>query len=266
MKMTIIYTKESLIEKLKEIRSMGWIQGRDTKNDGNVGNTLEDLLGITENNLPIPNAAEWELKAQRKNTGSLTTIFHMEPSPRALRLVPQELLPVYGWKHDKENRAGEKYDEDEKSFRMTMNAVSATDRGFLIKIDKRDRKFIVDFNEKAVNSRHTGWLAQVKNNLAKFDSYVAPYWGFDDVFHKAGKKLPNCFYVIADSKRENKREFFSYENIYKLSNFSLDKFVAAIESGSICIEFDARTGHNHGSKFRIRNGKLSELYDDIEKI
>ena len=52
-------------------------------------NTLEDLLGIEENNLPIPNAAEWELKAQRKNTRSLTTLFHIEPSPRALKFVPE---------------------------------------------------------------------------------------------------------------------------------------------------------------------------------
>jgi hypothetical protein len=264
--MAIIYTKETLIEKLKDIRTAGWIQGRDTKNDGNVGNTLEDLLGITENNLPIPNAAEWELKAQRKNTASLMTMFHMEPSPRALKLVPKELLPVYGWKHDKENRAGEKYSDNEKSFRMTMNAVSATDRGFIIKIDKNDRKFIVDFDASKVDARHAEWLSSVKRNLADFDDYVAPYWGFDDVFHKAGKKLPNCFYVAADSKIENKREFFLYEKIYKLSHFSLDKFVAAIESGAICIEFDARTMHNHGSKFRMRNGRLPELYDNVEEI
>jgi hypothetical protein len=126
--MATIYTKESLIAKLKEIRTMGWIQGRDTSNDGNVGNTLEDLLGITENNLPIPNAAEWELKTQRKTTSSLMTMFHMEPSPRVLRLVPKELLSVYGWKHDAENRAGEHYGKNERSFRMTTNAVSATDR------------------------------------------------------------------------------------------------------------------------------------------
>ncbi|HEY4476814.1 MAG TPA: MvaI/BcnI family restriction endonuclease [Candidatus Paceibacterota bacterium] len=47
-----------------------------------IGNTPEDLLVIKENNLSIPNAAEWELKAQRLNSTSLTTLFHIEPSPR----------------------------------------------------------------------------------------------------------------------------------------------------------------------------------------
>lgn len=59
---TKIYTKESLIEKFKEISKMGWIENKRHGNSGGIGNTLEDLLGIKENNLPIPNAAEWELK------------------------------------------------------------------------------------------------------------------------------------------------------------------------------------------------------------
>ena len=69
-----IYTKPALIEKLKEISAMGWIPNARKGNSGGIGNTLEDLLGIKENNLPIPNAAEWELKAQRLNSSSLTTL------------------------------------------------------------------------------------------------------------------------------------------------------------------------------------------------
>ena len=76
--MSTIYSKEQLIDRLREIQRMGWIQNRRRGNDGGIGNTLEDLLGIEENNLPIPNASEWELKCQRSNTSSLTTLFHFE--------------------------------------------------------------------------------------------------------------------------------------------------------------------------------------------
>jgi hypothetical protein len=89
-----IYTKDSLITELKNIASRGWIENQRHGNQGGIGNTLEDLLGITENNLPIPNAAEWELKSQRRNTSSLTTLFHTEPSPRAMKLVPQVLSVI----------------------------------------------------------------------------------------------------------------------------------------------------------------------------
>jgi hypothetical protein len=82
------YTKESLIVALQAIKHRGWIPNARPGNVGGIGNTLEDLLGIEENNLPIPNAAEWELKSQRADTSALTTLFHMEPSPRALKFVP----------------------------------------------------------------------------------------------------------------------------------------------------------------------------------
>ena len=76
-----IYTKRALIAKLKKIAAMGFIPNVRSGNVGGIGNTLEDLLGIKENNLPIPNAAEWELKTQRLNSSSLITLFHIEPSP-----------------------------------------------------------------------------------------------------------------------------------------------------------------------------------------
>ncbi|MDR2193443.1 MAG: MvaI/BcnI family restriction endonuclease, partial [Treponema sp.] len=38
-----------------------------------------------------------------------------------------------------------------------------------------------------------------------------PYWGFDDLSHKAGTKLINCFFVQADSKKEHGIEYFHYK-------------------------------------------------------
>ena len=52
MKKQKIYTKEELINKLKEIASTGWIPNARRGNHGGIGNTLEDKLGIKENNLP----------------------------------------------------------------------------------------------------------------------------------------------------------------------------------------------------------------------
>ena len=126
------FSKEELIEKFKDIYSKGGILNKRGNNDDAVGNTLEDLLSIPENNLPILNAAEWELKAQRSTTSSLLTMFHMEPSPRAMKVVPEILLQKYGWPSAE---AGKKYPEDEKSFRGTLNAQNFTDRGFKVQVN-----------------------------------------------------------------------------------------------------------------------------------
>ena len=99
---------------------MGFVPNARHGNHGGAGNTLEDLLGIEENNLPIPNAAEWELKTHKTGSASLVTLFHSEPSPRAVRFVPSMLLPLYGWPHQ---QARGKYPETEMSFRQTIAAL-----------------------------------------------------------------------------------------------------------------------------------------------
>ena len=258
-----IYTKESLIQKLKEIKEIGWLPSGREGNSGGVGNTLEDLLGIKENNLPIPNAAEWELKCQRIGTNSLVTLFHLEPSPQALKFVSKILLPFYGWSH---KEAGKKYPLTEMSFRQTISCRGRSDRGFTVVIDKTEEKILISFDAESVSEKHKEWLLGVQKSIGLNEINPQPYWGFKDLYHKAGTKLHNCFFVEAASKIIEGKEFFKYENIWMLSGFSLEKFVMAIELGDILVDFDARSGHNHGTKFRFRNSRLPELYDNITEI
>ncbi|MDR0732515.1 MAG: MvaI/BcnI restriction endonuclease family protein, partial [Dysgonamonadaceae bacterium] len=185
----IIYTKDSLIKEFQAIAKKGWIPNARQGNSGGIGNTLEDLLGIEENNLPVPNAAEWELKAQRLNTSSLTTLFHTEPSPRAVKFVPQILLLNYGWQHQE---AGKKYPETELSFRQTIHGNSPSDRGFMVKIDRNERKILISFDSDCVADIHKEWLKTVGQRTGLGQLAPQPYWGFDDLSNKAGTKLLNC--------------------------------------------------------------------------
>jgi len=259
-----IYTKELLIKRLEEIKELGWVaSSRKVGNAGAVGNVLETLLGIQENNLPIANAAEWELKAQRKDTTSLTTLFHFEPSPRKIRFVSRILLPVYGWSH---SEAGNLHSVNEMSFRQTLNAIKSTDRGFKIQVDRNEQKISISFDYRAVEERHLEWLKTVETRVGLAELNPQPYWGFEDIFHKAGTKLANVFYVLADRKVENNVEFFHYNTVVKLTGLDKDRIVNGIEQGDLFIDFDARSGHNHGTKFRIIPNKFSNLYNHIEVV
>ena len=258
-----IYTKECLIDELKKIAAKGWIENARHGNQGGIGNTLEDLLGITENNFPIPNAAEWELKSQRINTTSLTTLFHIEPSPRAVKFVPQILLLKYGWQH---KEAGNKYPEDELSFRQTIHGLAPSDRGFMVKIDRTNKKVLISFDHLKVSEKHSEWLNTVKRNVGLNELNPQPYWGFDDLSNKAGTKLLNCFYVQADVKKDDEKEFYCYSKVMMLQKFNFDGFLKSIEDGNILVDFDARTGHNHGTKFRMRQNCLPYLYEKTTQI
>lgn len=258
-----IYTKAELIKKLQELAELGWVKNGRFGNHGGIGNTLEDYLEIAENNLPIPNAAEWELKTQRANTSSLTTLFHMEPSPRAVGFVPKILLPLYGWAHQ---GAGTTYKAEEMSFRQTIHGLAPSDRGFMVKIDREAKKVLISFDATKVAERHKEWLANVEKRVGLGELNPQPYWGFDDLEHKAGTKLLNCFYVQADVKTENGEEYYWYRKVQMLRKFRFSGLLEALEKGVMLVDFDARTGHNHGTKFRLKQNYLPLLYEEVTTV
>lgn len=83
---------------------MGWITTHRSGNTG-IGKTLEDLLGIDENNYQEKDFGEYELKASRCNSNSMLTLFTKSPLPKgsntALRLA-------YGY-------TSSAYDNDERN-------------------------------------------------------------------------------------------------------------------------------------------------------
>jgi hypothetical protein len=88
-----------------------------------------------------------------------------------------------------------------------------------------------------------------------------PYWGFADLEHKAGTKLLNAFYVQAEVRVEEQQEYYWYRKAMRLERFSFPAFLSALEAGTVLVDFDARTGHNHGTKFRLRQDCLPTLYE-----
>ena len=263
-------TKEQLIEEIRKVTQRGWVKSvkktKDVRNDGAVGNTLEKLLGIRENNLPIANANGWELKGQRLHTSSLVTLKHYEPFPRGAEIVSKMLLPLYGWPH---KEAGKKYPRNEMSFHSTTSASQFTSRGFTVVVDRQQRKirFVFDPSKAdSPDSQIANWLKSVESRVGLRPFNLEPYWGFDDLRDLMGAKARNCFYVIADSKLEKRKEYFSYQSLLMLSGFSFDKFLSCIERGIIQIDFDARTHHNHGTKYRIKQGFWKDLYSEVVQL
>ena len=172
----IFESTDELIDKLKALRGR-WIPSvKKAGNDGAVGNTLENLLNVDENNLPITNKDEWELKARRRSSSSLTTLLHNDPSPRGAKLIPLRLLPYYGWTHEK---AGKIYPKTEKSFRSTTNAVSYTDRGFIVIVDRKEEMIRFSFNaDKVDKNRHSEWLKSIEKTVGLGEISPQPFWVF----------------------------------------------------------------------------------------
>ena len=257
------YTKDELVAALKQIKERGWVENTEPQNDGAVGNILEHLLGIPTNNIPMPDATEWELKAQKSNTNSLISLSHKEPEPRDAGIVPRVLLPLYGWEHDE---AGTRYPADEKSFRQTMNGRTFTDRGFKVSVNNALRRIEVVFDSSQVDTRHKAWLDDVEQKAGLGPLPVTPYWSFNNLFTSIGRKFYNVLYVRADVMNKDGKQYFHYVEAYFLKKVDIDKFVECVENGTVKIEFNARTGHNHGTRFRMFFKDTPLIYQDVQRV
>jgi hypothetical protein len=255
--------KVELIQRIRDIISRGWIHTKRSRNDGAVGNTLEDLLEIPENNLAIANTLDWELKAQRTRTTSLITLFHLDPQPRKPTIVAKHLLPNYGWPHQK---AGSKYPKSEMSFRGTIPGNRYTDRGFIIAINSVDRRVELEFDSKKVDPRHSAWLKNVAAKVGRGPINPKPFWEFDELHQKCVGKIKNTIFVLGNSRIIDGQEEFKYEKIELFEDFAFNRFLRGILHGELFVDFDARTGHNHGTKFRIRRADWKVLFSKITDV
>ncbi|MCI8648882.1 MAG: MvaI/BcnI restriction endonuclease family protein [Anaerotruncus sp.] len=251
-----------LKERLAEITEMGWIKNQRPGNVGGVGNTLEDLFHVSENNLQLPDIGAWELKSQRATTGSLLTLFHCEPKPRNAGFVPRILLPLYGWPHQE---AGTRYPSNERSFRQTITT-AYSDRGFRVNVDHAKQIVCVSFDYAKIDDRHAAWRSFIREGVGTADLTPTPYWTFAEIEKKLRTKLKNLLYIKAETKHVGASEYFLYREFEAYMDPTIEQFLALLQAGAIYIDFDARTGHNHGTKFRIRPFEKTKLYQQHLKV
>ena len=228
-----------LIEKIKAIKEMGYLKTHRQGNTG-VGKTLEDLLGIIENNIPGPNAAMIELKSARKNVSSMLTLFTKSPLPQKANSVMEER---FGYESARGNRR--------KELHTTVSAKGYNQLkgkpGFKIDI-QRDRA-----------------------NLVTIQNEVLGYWDKETLRKSFERKLPKLLYVKAEAKGKGPDEEFWFNEAWLLSGFSFDNFLKLLAEGTILVDIrigqypDGRT-HDHGTGFRVFPDKLDLCFEHRERI
>ena len=229
-----------LVTKLQEIKDMGWVKTHRRGNTG-IGKTLEDLLGITENNVPGPNAlGVIELKSARKGQKSMLTLFTKSPNPPKANSV---LLNRYGY--ETSTSGGKKVLHT--TVRATCYNTLRGQQGF--KIDVKDDKLILA-------DRNNGELGRWEKNILK------------DRFER---KLPKLLYVKADCKGRGEDEEFWFNEALGLSGFSFENFIQLVKEGVIYV--DVRIGqcpdgrpHDHGTGFRVQQDKLDMCFSKRIKV
>jgi len=179
-------TLNQLKKKLKEIKSLGFVKTHRTGDTG-IGKTLEDLLGIKENNIPLPDIGEIaELKAYRKSALSMLTLFTLEPRPKGGDR-DRVLLDNFGYSKRENGRS--------KELHSTLSCKRYNNQGLKLKVEK-DKVRVVGRGRRL--------------NI---------YWDMEDLEKKFEAKLPALVYALADSIEIKGAEHFHFNEAYFLEGF-----------------------------------------------
>jgi hypothetical protein len=224
-------TFEEFVERLREIKRQGYVETHRAGNTG-IGKTLEDLLGIEENNVPGPDAVGVELKSTRRSSNNLTTLFTKEPPRDERRLWNQDLVRELGYVDDK----------DRQALKVTIEPDSPNNQGFFL-----------DYDESSVSVSHEGYGVCA----------TYPLGFLRETFEG---KLPELVMVFANVKKVDGREYFWYNEAYHLEGFDGDRFLELMRDGVITLDIrmhikESGNIRNRGTAWRIMNeNRLDEAF------
>lgn len=225
-----------LKSKLKEISEKGFIKSHRANNTG-IGKTLEDEMGISENNLPehdftIGNKLV-ELKAQRIEAGTPVTLSTKEPFWRMNKF---EVIRKTGYL-DKRGR---------QALKIILSTRGYNQKGYKLKIKGLFKKRI----------------AIIHQNLGE-----VCFFDFKNLINLIKTKLgDNMLLVLADVKNKGNNEYFNYKEASYFSCFKEKAFKKMIADGRIIWEFRLHLKsdtaiRDHGSGFRTKRNNLSSMYE-----
>ena len=228
---------EEFVERLQEIESMGYVETHRAGNTG-IGKTLEDLLGIEENNIPGPDAVGVELKSARRNSGSMMTLFTKEPPRGSRELWASSLVERYGYEDD----------DGRPALKITLHIDEFNNQGFRTVTD-----------EEGVHIEHNE------------DGVIATY-PLDYLSDTYEAKFPEMVLVEADTQTIDGDEHFWFNEGYYLEGFNGKEFLNLIKESVIKIDLrmhlrDSGGARNHGTGFRIRDtSKLDRAFETRSKL
>lgn len=241
----MIKTLEDFKREFLKIRSEGWKETHRKVPTG-VGKTLEDLLGIPENNKQEPDFGVYELKSSRKDSGSMMTLITKSPSPNGANKC---LLCSFGY-------ISSAYENNKKVLHATLNANKFT------KIADTQYSLKINYD----NSRERISI-YYKNEITKEVKDTGIFWDLNILKKKIESKIKNkIVHVIAESRDGIQAEEFKYENAYLLKEVSPENFFELLKNGKMFV--DIRMGqysngklHDHGTAFRIKDSDYHLVFD-----
>ncbi len=229
------WTLAKIKKVLKELSEKGWIKS-NRRHDTGIGKTLEDHLHLKENNIALPDFGVMELKSQRIKTSSMLTLFTKSPEG----ITNAEIRERFGYPDTEFPEI--------KILHQTIENGRKNAMGFHCAIDVKQGKLFILHKESVIG-----------------------YYRVEFLKRKAIEKIGNgLILVLAQTKKERRREYFHFTEAYILKEIDPTKFLAHskydIRLGVYHSGKKAGQAHDHGSAFRLTENDLPLLFKIQKRI
>jgi hypothetical protein len=239
----IVPTATELLEKLRNIGSMGYVQTLRSGDTG-VGYTLETLLGIRANSSKDPDFKGIELKSGRLGKRrtpaprSRTTLFSQIPDWKISPHNAQSALERFGYMDPKKNRL------------QLYCSVDTTVNSLGFKLDPRSA------------GDH---LVTVNSKPNPEDVFM---WCMDQLRRSFSEKHRETFWVRARAEGRSTEERFHYVQASHTRNPTLSTFERLLATGGICVDLtmsakQSSKVRDHGYLFRVYGQSFNELFPEV---
>jgi hypothetical protein len=246
-----IVSIEDLKAALEWVKSLGPVP-QISRGPHSVGTTLETLLGHDLDSLPLRDFPECELKAQRKNAGSMVTLFTKTPTwNKEKGWSARKVLQTFGYEDDKGHK---------KAMRINL--------------------YDVEFHGMVLIPTHNGIAVTVADT-----GEIIGEWYTETFKEKFESKVDNIVYVNAQVHVENGIEHFHYTSAEHCEvkpdldakdifdeisnrNIALEWRMFLCEDHEHCWNEGRRAGmvRDHGPAIRCQKSKLKKIYKIKELV
>ena len=203
--------------------------------DTAIGRTLEMLLGIDINSSKKPDYKGIELKSYRDKRGNRKNLFAQVPEWNLSKFKSSaEILDNFGY-----NRG-----EDFKLY-CTVSSIVRNSQGLMLKLDNNTRQLLENSD---------------KSNIGDF-----VVWGLETLHKRLLEKHNETFWIAADSKIIDGKEFFQYKKVEHTKKPIVSQFDILLEQGIITLDHLIKrkvTGSvvEKGPIFKIKPNSLDLLF------
>ncbi len=225
-------TLEAFTREFHKLRDRGWVRS-ERRGPTGIGQTLEKMLGLSENNVASPDLGEIELKAHRVNSSSMITLFTF--NRKVWKMKPLDAIKAYGTL-DENGRLG---------LYFTM---SRTPNGTGL--------FLHD-EGASISVRH-------------ISGRIVAEWQLETLAERFIRKIPALIYVSAFSEMRGDVEWFRFDRAQLLTGTSADIIHSQILAGNILVDLrlhdKVTSARNHGTGFRVHEDRLPLLFQSVRDL